>query len=170
MPLVLAGKMRAPCERRYFAEEIRPCLDSRITYAGEVDLHERVRLLHGARALVNPIAWNEPFGLAMVEAMACGVPVIAPPRGSVPELVVHGRTGWIASTIAEMAEAVGRCDEIDPRECRAIAERRFSPQRMVRDYVRALTNLAARARTATLAARNGEISAIPSRIPRALLD
>ena len=138
MPLVLAGKMRDACERRYFEDEIRPRLDDRVTYAGEVDLRERVRLLHGARALVNPIAWEEPFGLAMVEAMACGVPVIAPPRGSVPEVVVHGRTGWIASTVDEMAAAVGRCDEIDPRECRIIAERRFSPQRMVRDYLRAL--------------------------------
>jgi len=141
MPLVLAGKMRDPCERRYFDEEIRPRLDDRITYAGEVDLRERVRLLHGARALINPIAWNEPFGLVMAEAMACGVPVIAPPRGSVPEIVVHGRTGWIASTIDEMAAAAVRCDEIDPRECRAIAERRFSPKRMVRNYVRALTNV-----------------------------
>jgi hypothetical protein len=69
------------------------------------------------------------------------VPVIAPPRGSVPEVVVHGRTGWIASTVDEMAEAVRRCDDIDPRECRAIAERRFSPQRMVRDYVRALESV-----------------------------
>ena len=147
MPLVLAGKMRDLCERRYFEDEIRPRLDDRVTYAGEVDLRERVRLLHGARALVNPIAWDEPFGLAMVEAMACGVPVIAPPRGSVCEVVVHGRTGWIASTVDEMAEAVARCEEIDPRECRAVAERRFSPRRMVHDYLRALENVMVRERT-----------------------
>jgi glycosyltransferase involved in cell wall biosynthesis len=147
MPLVLAGKMRDACERRYFEEEIRPRLDDRMTYAGEVDLRERVRLLHGARALVNPIAWDEPFGLVMVEAMACGVPVIAPPRGSVPEVVVHGRTGWIASTVDEMVAAVERCDEIDPRACRAIAERRFSPHRMVRDYVRAIERVIAGSHT-----------------------
>ena len=153
LPLVLAGKMRDASERRYFEDEIRPRLDDRVTYAGEVGLRERVRLLHGARALVNPIAWDEPFGLAMVEAMACGVPVIAPPRGSVPEVVVHGRTGWIASTVDEMAAAVARCDEIDPRECRAIAERRFSPQRMVRDYVRALESVIDRGHAGLAAGR-----------------
>ncbi len=146
MPLVLAGKMRDGCEQRYFEDEIRPRLDERISYIGEIDARERVRLLHGAHALVNPIAWDEPFGLVMVEAMACGVPVIAPPRGSVPEVVVHGRTGWIASTVDEMAAAVARCGEIDPRECRAIAERRFSPRRMVRDYVRALEGVIERSR------------------------
>ena len=71
----------------------------------------------------------------MVEAMACGVPVIATPRGSVPEIVVDGVTGWIAASVEDMAAAVERCAEIDPRECRAVAERHYSPERMVGDYV-----------------------------------
>ncbi len=96
MPLVLAGKLRAAEERRYFAEQVQPRLGGGIAYVGEIDLHERVRLLHGALALINPLAWDEPFGLVMVEAMACGVPVIATPRGSVPEIVIPGQTGWIA--------------------------------------------------------------------------
>jgi glycosyltransferase involved in cell wall biosynthesis len=170
MPLVLAGKMRDASERRYFDEEIRHRLTSRITYAGEIDSDERVRLLHGAHAFINPIAWNEPFGLVMVESMACGVPVIAPARGSVPEVVVHGRTGWIASTIEEMVEAVGRCNEIDPRECRAIAERRFSPQRMVRDYARTLADIKRRAKPAALPATPAEMSAAPPRVCQALID
>jgi glycosyltransferase involved in cell wall biosynthesis len=73
----------------------------------------------------------------MVEAMACGVPVIATPRGSVREIVVDGHTGWIAATVDEMAAAVDRCGEIDARECRAVAELHYSPERMVDDYVHA---------------------------------
>ena len=96
-----------------------PRLGGGIAYVGEIDLHERVRLLHGAHALLNPLAWDEPFGLVMAEAMACGVPVIATPRGSVPEIVIPGMTGWIAETVDEMAAAVERCHEIDPSECRA---------------------------------------------------
>jgi glycosyltransferase involved in cell wall biosynthesis len=135
MPMLLAGKLRGQAERKYFEEEVEPRLGGGIDYVGEVDLHERVRLLHGARALVNPLAWDEPFGLVMVEAMACGVPVIATPRGSVPEIVVEGLTGWIAPTVEGMAAAVERCAEIDPRECRAVAERHYSPERMVGDYL-----------------------------------
>ena len=135
MPMLLAGKVRGAAEQKYFDEEVQPLLGGGIDYVGEIDLQERVRLLHGARALVNPLAWDEPFGLVMVEAMACGVPVIATPRGSVPEIVVDGITGWIASTVADMAAAVERCAEIDPRECRAVAERHYSPERMVGDYV-----------------------------------
>jgi glycosyltransferase involved in cell wall biosynthesis len=141
MPLLLAGKVRGAAEQKYFEEEVEPLLGGGIDYVGEIDLHERVRLLHGARALVNPLAWDEPFGLVMVEAIACGVPVIATPRGSVPEIVVDGLTGWIATTVEEMVAAVERCAEIDPRECRAVAERHYSPERMVGDYVDAFRHV-----------------------------
>jgi glycosyltransferase involved in cell wall biosynthesis len=137
MPLLLAGKLRGTAEQRYFDDEVQPRLGGGIAYVGEIDLHERVRLLHGAHALINPLAWDEPFGLVMVEAMACGVPVIATPRGSVPEIVIPGQNGWIAATVDEMAAAVHRCREIDPSECRAIAELCYSPARMVSDYVEA---------------------------------
>jgi glycosyltransferase involved in cell wall biosynthesis len=149
MPLLLAGKLRAADEQRYFEEEVQPLLGGGIAYVGEIDLHERVRLMHGAHALVNPIAWDEPFGLVMVEAMACGVPVIATPRGSVPEIVIDGQTGWIASTVEEMAAAVGRCREIDPSECRAIAELCYSPERMVLDYLDAFDDVMLRSRSAS---------------------
>jgi glycosyltransferase involved in cell wall biosynthesis len=135
MPMLLAGKLRGSAERSYFEQEVQPRLGNGVEYVGEIDLLERVRLLHGAHALINPIAWDEPFGLVMVEAMACGVPVIATPRGSVPEIVVDGRNGWIAATVDGMAAAVERCGEIDPRECRALAEFFYSPDRMVADYV-----------------------------------
>jgi glycosyltransferase involved in cell wall biosynthesis len=145
MPMLLAGKLRGAAELEYFEEEVRPLLGRGIEYVGEIDAQERVRLLHGAHALVNPIAWNEPFGLVMVEAMACGVPVIATPRGSVPEIVVDGQTGWISATVDGMAAAVERCDEIDPRECRAVAEFYYSPQRMMADYVDAFHSVMERA-------------------------
>jgi glycosyltransferase involved in cell wall biosynthesis len=135
MPLLLAGKLRGAAELAYFAEEVRPLLGGGIEYVGEIDLRERVRLLHGAHALINPLAWDEPFGLVMVEAMACGVPVIATPRGSVPEIVEEGQTGWISATVEGMAAAVERCNQIDPLECRAVAEFSYSPARMVADYV-----------------------------------
>jgi glycosyltransferase involved in cell wall biosynthesis len=145
LPMLLAGKLRGPAERRYFEQEVEPLLGGGIDYVGEIDLHERVRLLHGARALINPLAWDEPFGLVMVEAMACGVPVIATPRGSVPEIVVEGLTGWIAPTVEGMAAAVEHSGEIDPRECRAVAERLYSPERMVGEYVDAFHRVIERA-------------------------
>ena len=147
LPLLLAGKLRAADEQRYFEQEVRPLLGGGIAYVGEIDLHERVRLLHGAHALVNPIAWDEPFGLVMVEAMACGVPVIATPRGSVPEIVIDGQNGFIARTVDEMAAAVERCGEIDPSECRAIAELNYSPERMVTDYLEAFDDVIESARS-----------------------
>ena len=150
MPLLLAGKLRAADEQRYFEEEVEPLLGGDIAYLGEIDLHERVRLMHGARALINPIAWDEPFGLVMVEAMACGVPVVATPRGSVPEIVRDGQNGWIASTVDELAAAVERCDEIDPSECRAIAELCYSPERMVSDYLDAFDDVIGRVRGRSL--------------------
>jgi glycosyltransferase involved in cell wall biosynthesis len=149
MPMLLAGKLRGAAEHEYFVEEVEPRLGDGIAYVGEIDLLERVRLLHGARALINPLAWNEPFGLVMVEAMACGVPVIATPRGSVPEIVVDGVTGWIAASVDGMAAAVERCEEIDPRECRAVAELHYSPERMVADYVDAFHGVMERAGMAT---------------------
>jgi glycosyltransferase involved in cell wall biosynthesis len=148
MPMLLAGKLRGAAEHAYFAEAVRPLLGGGIEYVGEIDLPERVRLMHGAHALINPLAWDEPFGLVMAEAMACGLPVIATPRGSVPEIVAHGLTGWIESTVAGMAAAVERCDEIDPRECRAMAELHYSPERMVADYVDAFHGAIGRASTA----------------------
>ena len=135
LPLVLAGKMSDPAEKEYFEQHVRPKLDDEIRYVGEVDGTERVRLLHGSRALLFPISWEEPFGLVMIEAMACGVPVIATRRGSVPEVIEHGRTGFIVDSLDEMVERIGDATAIDPRDCRRSVERRFAPERMVDRYV-----------------------------------
>jgi len=148
--LVLAGKIDA-ADAETVRETLEPMFDGdQIRYVGEVDGAAKRDLLAGADALLFPIDWDEPFGLVMVEAMACGVPVIATPRGSVPEIVADGRTGWIAATVDGMAAAVERCGEIDPRECRALAEFFYSPERMVADYVDAFHGVIERASRAAL--------------------
>ncbi len=138
MPLKLAGKNREPKERQYFAEFIEPHLGhGGIEYLGEVPHGEKVELLQDARATLFPIEWEEPFGLVMVESMACGTPVIATRYGAVPEVIEHGRSGIIVDNYRQMAEALEQADALDPWECRRYAEERFAPERMVGDYVRA---------------------------------
>jgi glycosyltransferase involved in cell wall biosynthesis len=106
-----------------------------------VDQAAKLELLAGARALLFPIDWPEPFGLVMIEAMACGTPVVARPCGAVPEIVTHERTGLIASSIDELATAVKRVDRIDRRACRREVEERFSAARMTTDYERVYRRL-----------------------------
>jgi glycosyltransferase involved in cell wall biosynthesis len=137
LPILLAGKMHTPQERDYFAHRVAPRLGGHAQYVGEADKSTIVSLLHGAIALVNPIEWDEPFGLTMIEAMACGVPVIATRRGAVPEIVVDGVTGMIVDDYRAMAEAIPEAADILPSICRAIAEERFSPHRLAERYVNA---------------------------------
>jgi glycosyltransferase involved in cell wall biosynthesis len=101
----------------------------------------------GARALLMPIRWPEPFGLVMTEAMACGTPVIAFPEGSAPELVIDGETGFVVDDEHAMAEAVGRLDEIDPARCRASMEERFDVAPVAAAYEAAYATVAGRARS-----------------------
>ena len=135
VPLKIAGKMRTNAEKSYFEERVRPHLSDTIEYLGEVPHDEKLQLLSGARAMVFPIRWNEPFGLVMLESMACGTPVIASPYGAVPEVVVDGRTGFLCRDDASMAESIARVDQIDRQECRAAVEGYFSAPRMVADYL-----------------------------------
>ena len=137
MPLKLAGKNREPKERQYFAEFIEPHLGhGGIEYLGEVTHGQKVELLQDARATLFPIEWEEPFGLVMVESMACGTPVIATRYGAVPEVIEDGRSGIIVDNYRQMAEALERADALDPMECRRYVEERFAPERMVGDYER----------------------------------
>jgi glycosyltransferase involved in cell wall biosynthesis len=137
LPLKLAGKMQEPKERQYFEQFVAPHLGDGIEYLGEVSHGEKVELLQHARATLFPIEWEEPFGLVMIESMACGTPVIATRRGSVPEVVEHGRSGIIVEDYTLMAYALQEADRIDSLECRRFVQEHFSPMRMVRDYVRA---------------------------------
>ena len=137
LPLKMAGKNREPKERQYFAEYVEPHLGSEIEYLGEVTHGEKVELLQDARATLFPIEWEEPFGLVMIESMACGTPVIATRHGAVPEVIEDGVNGIIVETYRDMPDALARAEALDPMECRHYVEERFAPQRMVRDYVTA---------------------------------
>ena len=137
LPLKMAGKCREPLEKEYFEEHVRPGLGWGIEYLGEVSHEQKVELLQDARATLFPIAWEEPFGLVMIESMACGTPVIATRWGAVPEVIEHGRGGLIVDDHLEMVDAIADADRIDPLEARRYVEERFSAERMVRDYVEA---------------------------------
>ena len=119
----------------YYEEVVRPLLrEPGIEYVGEITEREKSAFLGEALALLFPIDWPEPFGLVMIEALACGTPVLAFPRGSVPEILEPGVTAHFGATIDALVEAVGRVDELDRRACRETFLRRFTDARMSRDY------------------------------------
>jgi glycosyltransferase involved in cell wall biosynthesis len=136
-----AGRTLALCgivqDERYFAEEVEPRIDGdRVVYLGSVGPEERAEVLGRSAALLHPIAFDEPFGLSVVEAMVCGTPVIAFPRGSMAEIVDEGVTGFLVSGVDEAVAAVAEAAAIDRAACRAAATVRFSAERMVDDYLR----------------------------------
>ena len=134
-PLKIAAKCREPEEIKYFERYIEPELGPDVEYVGEVGHDEKCRLLGEAHALLVPIEWQEPFGLVMIEALACGTPVVALRRGSVPEVLRHGTTAYVADDLAGMVAGVDRVADLDPELLRADVERRFSVERMVEEYL-----------------------------------
>jgi glycosyltransferase involved in cell wall biosynthesis len=141
MPLRIAAKVDR-VDQEYFEAKIQPLLDHPlIEFIGEIGENEKQEFLEGAYALLFPIDWPEPFGLAMIEAMACGTPVIAFRRGSVPEVVDDGVTGFIVGSVEEAVKAVNKIGLLDRSECRSVFERRFSASRMAADYVTEYTRL-----------------------------
>jgi glycosyltransferase involved in cell wall biosynthesis len=148
VPLKIAAKVD-PTDREYFERELVPLLDHPlIDFVGEIDDQAKAGFLGGALALLFPIDWPEPFGLAMIEAMACGTPVIARPCGSVPEIIVPGVSGFLVDTVDEMVEAVKRVDTIDRTVCRRHVEERFSAERMADGYEAIYNRLTAVSRAA----------------------
>lgn len=134
MKLVIAGIVQ---DRDYFQREVKPFLDDdQIIYVGSAGPEKRNNLLGGAFALLHLINFDEPFGLSVVEAMACGTPVIAVNRGSMPEVIADGGTGFLVDNAGEVAGVIPRIRELDRRECRKWTEERFSVDRMVKDYIR----------------------------------
>lgn len=135
VPLLMAAKMREPLEHEYFDSEVRPLLGDRIEYLGEVGHDEKLQLLGEAIALLNPITWAEPFGLVMVESLACGTPVLAFRRGAAPEIVDHGSTGFLCRDVDDMVARIAEVPQLDRAACRAAVEGRFSAGRMVDDHL-----------------------------------
>ncbi|KOP25626.1 glycosyl transferase [Hapalosiphon sp. MRB220] len=132
--LKMAGKIDV-VDQEYFEKEVKPLIDGKqIEYLGEANHVQKNALMGGAVATLFTITWREPFGLVMVESMAAGTPVIAMNMGSVPEVIVHGKTGFICNNITECADAVSKVEKIDRYACREHVENNFSVQKMVDGY------------------------------------
>jgi glycosyltransferase involved in cell wall biosynthesis len=135
IPLKIAGEVQPPF-RDYFEREIKPHLDGKfIEYIGEANLEEKNELLGNSAAMLFPIQWDEPFGLVMIEAMACGTPVLALPGGSVAEVVSNGVSGWVCNSVEELAQRARAAEQdFDPAQVRNYVAEEFSIDRMVQEY------------------------------------
>jgi glycosyltransferase involved in cell wall biosynthesis len=135
--LILAGNIakNSPASYNYFEQKIKPQFEKgRVEYVGEVNLSQKNKLLKNAFAFLNPIQWEEPFGLVMIEAMACGTPVIAFNRGAVSEIIKDGKTGFIVKNEKEMVDAIKKIEQIDRKDCRKHIEEKFSTEKMTIEY------------------------------------
>lgn len=146
-PIKLAGKCADPVELEYYAEHIEPRQGPDVEHLGEVGFAAKSELLSRARCLVFPICWEEPFGLVMAEAMACGTPVVALGRGSVPEVVVDGVTGIICEDPEDLGAAIREVKRIDPAACRRHAEKHFDLSVMVAEYEKLYRRVVGRSAT-----------------------
>lgn len=134
-PLKIAGLIQ---DENYFKTEVEPKIDDeQIQYLGNLGKGDRDLVLGGAKALLHPISFEEPFGLSVLEAMMCGTPVIAFSRGSMPELIINGKTGFLVKNISEAISAVQKLAQINPADCRSHAERNFNMEKMINSYIEA---------------------------------
>lgn len=139
VPLVLAGTVdqHDPEQQQYFEDEIQPCIDNQqIKYIGPVDLEQKVDLLSRAKGFLNPIEWEEPFGLVMIEAMAVGCPVITFAHGAATEIIKDGTNGFLVKDVDEMVQAMAKIDKLKRTDVRAYAEEHFSIATMARKYLK----------------------------------
>jgi glycosyltransferase involved in cell wall biosynthesis len=145
IPIRVAAKVD-PADREYYESEIRALLEGAdVEFVGEITEEQKDEFLGNARALLFPIDWPEPFGLVLIEAMACGTPVVAYRNGSIPEIVEEGVTGFVVDDRESATRAVERIGELSRERCRELFEERFSAERMARDYVRVYERVAERA-------------------------
>lgn len=153
MKIVIAGKVDPnPTDEQYFDQVVRPLIDGKqVVWFGEADAAQKRELYRDARALLLPIVWEEPFGLVMPEAMACGTPAIVFRRGAAPEIVADGKSGFLVDNVSEMASAIGRLDEISPADCRRHALENFDTSVMVKSYVSVYERMLEREAVATAA-------------------
>jgi glycosyltransferase involved in cell wall biosynthesis len=134
LPIVLAGKCSEPIERNYYTREVEPRIGNDVTIFGIADAMAKRRLLSRAACMLFPITWEEPFGLVVIEAMACGTPVVALRRGAVPELVIDGLTGIVVDQPSELPGAIAQARHIDPYACRKHVEAGFTVEVMAAGY------------------------------------
>ena len=140
IPLKIAGEVQ-PSYKSYWETIVKPLVDGKfIEYVGEVGMEEKIELLGNSLAMVFPVQWDEPFGLVLIEAMACGTPVLATPRGSVREVVKEGVSGYVRESTTELAECA-RDLKVTARTVRGYMEELFSVQRMTRDYINLYTEI-----------------------------
>jgi glycosyltransferase involved in cell wall biosynthesis len=143
-PILLAGKLREPRELAYFRAEIAPRLGEHARFVGEADMRTKQKLAGRAHCLMFPVCWDEPFGMVMIEAMACGTPVVALNRGSVPEVISDGVTGFVLEDRADLPAAIRKAADLDPAACRSHVERYFNVAVMAEGYERVYANAAAK--------------------------
>ncbi len=142
LPLVIAGEPLTKPDKPYFEARIKPHIDGeRVRYLGAIGDSDKNDLFAGAIACLFPVSWDEPFGIVMIEAMACGVPVVAYPRGAVPEVVDPGITGFYSESMADLVRLVSEAARLEPRAVREHALSRFGHERMVENYLQLYTNL-----------------------------
>lgn len=139
--LIMAAKID-PVDQEFFDKEVKPLIDGvQIQFIGEVNHQQKIPLLQKAKGMLFPIQWEEPFGLVMTEAMACGTPVIAFHRGSVPEVIIDKKTGFIVDTLEEMVEAVPKISSLKRIDCHTHVKENFSLEKMVADYEQAYKDI-----------------------------
>ncbi len=169
LPLKMAAKVDK-ADEDYFRREVRPLLGNGIEFVGEVGDRDKAEFLGGAAALLFPIDWPEPFGLVMIEAMACGTPVIAWPGGAVPEVIQQAVSGCLVTSEDQAIVAARRSPEFDRAACRRAFEERFTVERMVRDYLQLYRGVhqvhdLARRTAAARAARRVRNEEVPALVP-----
>ncbi|HEU5187475.1 MAG TPA: glycosyltransferase family 4 protein [Candidatus Saccharimonadales bacterium] len=148
------SSLRGLNDFRYFSDQIFPHLSRQIRNMGEVGGEEKIKLISRAKALLFPIQWDEPFGMAAIEALACGTPVVAMNRGALPEIIEHGVNGFLANSFSEFKKYMQRIDQIDPAMCRESVTSKFSAEKVAQCYVdryKTVINLAKRAKVRRMA-------------------
>jgi glycosyltransferase involved in cell wall biosynthesis len=143
------SRYRSDEDFKYYSDKVLPYLlrNPRITYSGAIGGRRKLTFLSEAKALLFPIQWNEPFGMSVIEALACGTPVVAMNRGAMPEIIEHGVTGFLANNEEEFAAYMKRVDEIDPKACRKAVEDKFSDDLMAERYIERYKEVIKRAGT-----------------------
>jgi glycosyltransferase involved in cell wall biosynthesis len=130
--LIIAGKIR---DKEYYEKKIKPFIDGKkVIYLGEIGFEEKVKLYRGARGFIFPTIWPEPFGLVAIEALACGTPVIGWKSGGVPEIVEHGKNGYLVSSVDGIVSGIRAIDQISRKDARASFEQKFTSDIMIKNY------------------------------------